>query len=141
MLAGRAVLSRAIVHVPDVLSDPEFDYQALAYTADWRSLLVVPMLREGEVLGTVGVARAQIGPFRDQEIGLLQTFADQAVIAIENVRLFKELRARNQELSARQEITSTTHAEHATVEELKHVTLSSESSHASGRTWMSAAGA
>src|SRR5215831_1003397 len=98
MLAARAVLSRAIVHVPDVMADPEFDYRALATTANWRSLLVVPMLRGGEVLGTVGVARAQTGPFRDQEIGLLQTFADQAVIAIENVRLFTELRASNREL-------------------------------------------
>jgi len=82
MLAGRAVLSRAIVHIPDVTADPEFDYRALAVTADWRSLLVVPMLRGGEVLGTVGVGRAEIGPFRDQEIELLKTFADQAVIAI-----------------------------------------------------------
>jgi signal transduction histidine kinase len=99
MLAARAVLSRAIVHVPDVLADPDFDYRALAATADWRSLLVVPMLRGGEVLGTVGVARAEIGPFRDQEIALLQTFADQAVIAIENVRLFNELTVRTQELT------------------------------------------
>jgi len=99
MLAGRAVLSRATVHVPDVLADPEFDYRALAATADWRSLLVIPMLRGGEVLGTVGVTRAQVGPFRDQEIALLETFADQAVIAIENVRLFKELQTRNSELT------------------------------------------
>jgi two-component system, NtrC family, sensor kinase len=99
MLAGRAVLSRATVHVPDVLADPEFDYRALAATADWRSLLVIPMLRGGEVLGTVGVTRAQVGPFRDQEIGLLQTFADQAVIAIENVRLFKELQTSNRDLT------------------------------------------
>jgi len=90
---------RAIVHVPDVMVDPEFDYRALAATADWRSLLVVPMLRGVEVLGTVGVARAQTGPFRDQEIGLLQTFADQAVIAIQNVRLFTELQASNRELT------------------------------------------
>jgi signal transduction histidine kinase/putative methionine-R-sulfoxide reductase with GAF domain len=92
MLAGRAVLSRAIVHIPDVASDPGFNYGALAATAGWGSLLVVPMVRGGEVLGTVGVARAQIGPFRDQEIALLRTFADQAVIAIENVRLFNETR-------------------------------------------------
>jgi GAF domain-containing protein len=99
MLAGRAVLSRTIVHVPDVMADPEFDYGALAARADWRSLLVVPMLRGGQVLGTVGVSRAQIGPFRDQEIALLQTFADQAVIAIENVRLFTELQTSNRELT------------------------------------------
>jgi signal transduction histidine kinase/putative methionine-R-sulfoxide reductase with GAF domain len=99
MLAARAVLSRAIVHVPDITADPEFDYQALAATANWRSLLVVPMLRGDEVLGTVGVARAEIGPFRDQEIGLLRTFADQAVIAIENVRLFQELQTSNRDLT------------------------------------------
>src|SRR5262249_51855060 len=99
MLAARAVLSRAIVHVPDVMADPEFDYGALAATAEWRSLLVVPMLRGGEVLGTVGVARAETGPFRDQEIELLQTFADQAVIAIENARLLTELQVRNRDLT------------------------------------------
>jgi signal transduction histidine kinase/putative methionine-R-sulfoxide reductase with GAF domain len=99
MLAGRAVLSRTVVHVPDVTVDPEFDYRALAGTAHWRSLLVVPMLRGDEVLGTVGVARAEIGPFRDQEIELLRTFADQAVIAIENVRLFTELETRNRDLT------------------------------------------
>jgi GAF domain-containing protein len=95
MIAARAVLSRAIVQVPDVMADRDFDYAALATTAGWRSLLVVPMLRKGEVLGTVGVGRAQIGLFRDQEVALLQTFADQAVIAIENVRLFKELKEKN----------------------------------------------
>jgi two-component system, NtrC family, sensor kinase len=99
MLAARAVLSGAIVHVPDVAADPEFDYRALAATADWRGLLVVPMLRGDEVLGTVGVARAQVGPFPEQEIGLLKTFADQAVIAIENVRLFNELQASNREIA------------------------------------------
>jgi GAF domain-containing protein len=100
MLAGRAVLSRSLVHIPDVLADPEFDHRALAASADWRSLLVVPMLRGDEVLGTVGVARAEVGPFRDQEIGLLQTFANQAVIAIDNVRLFNELQLANRDLKA-----------------------------------------
>jgi GAF domain-containing protein len=99
MLAARAVLSRAIVHLPDVAVDPEFDYRAQAATANWRGLLLVPMLRGGDVLGTVGVARPQIGPFGDQEIGLLQTFADQAVIAIENVRLLNELQARTGDLT------------------------------------------
>src|SRR5262249_37649098 len=109
-----AVLSRAIVHVPDVMADPEFDYRALAATAAWRSLLVVPMLRGGEVLGTVGVGKAEIGPFRNQEIGLLQTFADQAVIAIENVRLFKELQTRNRELTtALDQQTATSEILHA----------------------------
>jgi GAF domain-containing protein/CheY-like chemotaxis protein len=99
MIAARAVLTRAMVHVPDVAADAEFDQRILAGTAGWRSLLVVPMLRGGEVLGTVGVARAQPEPFRDREIELLRTFADQAVIAIENVRLFNELGARNKDLT------------------------------------------
>jgi GAF domain-containing protein len=125
MLAGRAVLSRAIVHVPDVMADPEFDYRTLSTTADWRSLLVVPMLRGGEVLGTVGVARAQIGPFRDQEIGLLQTFADQAVIAIENVRLFKELQEKNRALSeANAQVTESLEQQTATAEILRVISSS-----------------
>jgi GAF domain-containing protein len=99
VIAARAVLERAIVHVPDVEHDAEFDQRGLAHTADWRSLLVVPMLRESVVLGTVGVAKARPGPFREREIELLKTLADQAVIAIENVRLFTELQARNQELT------------------------------------------
>jgi len=99
MIAARAVLDRAVVHVPDVADDPGFDHRGLAGTAGWRSLLVVPMLRDGTVLGTVGVARALPGAFREREIELLQTFADQAVIAIENVRLFTELQARTGELT------------------------------------------
>jgi GAF domain-containing protein len=99
MIAARAVLDRAVVHVPDVADDPGFDHRGLAGTAGWRSLLVVPMLRDGTVLGTVGVARELPGAFREREIELLQTFADQAVIAIENVRLFTELQARTGELT------------------------------------------
>jgi GAF domain-containing protein len=98
LIAARAVLERAIVHVPDVNHDSEFEQQGLAHTAGWRSLLVVPMLREGVVLGTVGVAKARPGPFREREIELLKTLADQAVIAIENVRLFTELQQRTGEL-------------------------------------------
>ena len=99
VVAARAVLTRSIVHVPDVADDPEFEHQTVATTAGWRSLLVVPMLRGGDVIGTVSVHRALPGLFRDQEIGLLQTFADQAVIAIENVRLFTELQEKNQALT------------------------------------------
>jgi GAF domain-containing protein len=109
IIAARAVLDRQVVHVPDTSTDLNFDQQALADAAGWRALLVVPMLRAGEVLGTVGVARAQAGPFQDREVQLLKTFADQAVIAIENVRLFTELGARNAELTeALEQQTATT---------------------------------
>jgi signal transduction histidine kinase/CheY-like chemotaxis protein len=97
-MTGRAVLSRAIVHVPDVLGDPEY-VPDVARAGGWRGALCVPMLREGQPIGTILVTRAQAGPFSERQIELLKTFADQAVIAIENVRLFKELETRNRDLS------------------------------------------
>src|SRR5262249_51711604 len=72
--------------------------QTLARAISARSLMSVPMLRKGTPVGAITVARAHAGPFADRQASLLQTFADQAVIAIENVRLFKELEARNAEL-------------------------------------------
>jgi GAF domain-containing protein len=95
----RAILTRSIVHMPDIREDPEYVYQDVAQKADYRSVLSVPMLRDGEVIGTITVYRDAAKPFPDAQIELLKTFADQAVIAVENVRLFAELQARNRDLT------------------------------------------
>src|SRR5215471_14471858 len=99
LLNGRAILERAIVHIPDIEADLEHQHQGLIRAIGWRSGLFVPMLREGNPIGVVSVTRAETGPFSENEINLLKTFADQAVIAIENVRLFSELQASNRELT------------------------------------------
>ena len=100
--AGRAIIDKTPVHVHDVLSaeGEEFpESQEIARHQGYRTVLSVPMLREGEGIGAIVLRRNEVHPFSDKQIALLQTFADQAVIAIENVRLFDEVQARTHELS------------------------------------------
>jgi len=98
-LAARTVFERQIIHVPDALAEPEYNVSQPAAESGYRSVLSVPMLRDGAVVGTITVGRSQAGRYLDRQIALLQTFADQAVIAIENVRLFDQVQARTRELT------------------------------------------
>ena len=97
-VAGRCILQRTVVYVPDVREDPEYRLQALAQTAGYRSSVAVPMLRDGNPIGAITVNGAEPAMFSERQIAMLQTFADQAVIAVENTRLFNELQARTAEL-------------------------------------------
>jgi len=100
---GRAILDRAIVHVPDVLADPEYSRE-LALAGGWRAVLAVPLLRNSVPVGALTAAKAEPKPFSDQQIQLLNTFADQALIAIENTRLLNELRESLEQQTATSEI-------------------------------------
>ena len=87
-----------MVHIPDVLSDPEYTYHELQKIAGYRSMLGVPLLRGDELIGIFSLHRTRVEPFTSKEIDLASSFADQAMIAIENARLFEELRERQAEL-------------------------------------------
>jgi signal transduction histidine kinase len=97
-VSGRVILSRSIVRLEDARADRDYD-QRFPSAMGWRRMLGVPMLRDGKPLGVIVVGWAESGPVPKAQEELLQTFADQAVIAIENVRLFNELEARNRELT------------------------------------------
>ena len=95
--AARAALERSTIHIPDVQADPEFTYGAKGFEAI-RTVLAVPILKGVDLLGVMILNRLEVEPFSDQQIALVETFADQAAIAIENVRLLEELRERTEEV-------------------------------------------
>jgi two-component system NtrC family sensor kinase len=97
--SGRALLEGNIVHVADVLADPNYTWEETQRIGGFRTVLAVPMLREGVPIGVLGLTRSEVRPFTDKQIELVSTFADQAVIAIENVRLFDEIQDKSRQLA------------------------------------------
>jgi two-component system NtrC family sensor kinase len=100
-ITGRTLLEGTVIHVPDVLADPDYTFsEAQKLSGNPRTFLGVPLLREGNPVGALMLLRRTMRPFTDKQVELVTTFADQAVIAIENVRLFDEVQARTKELAA-----------------------------------------
>jgi signal transduction histidine kinase len=98
-ITGRVFTDGKPVHVPDVQLDPEYNFGQAPMIGDYRAVLAVPLMRDGAVEGVLLLGRPEPGPFGQRQIDLVQTFADQAVIAIENVRLFEQVQERTKELS------------------------------------------
>jgi two-component system, NtrC family, sensor kinase len=105
---GRALLEGRVIHIPDVLADPEYTQSEMQKLGDYRTVLAIPMMRENSTIGVLTLTRSQVRPFTAKQIELATTFADQAVIAIENVRLFESVEARTRELAESLEDLRTT---------------------------------
>ena len=96
---GRALLEGRTIHIPDIESDPDYTFHEASRLGGFRTILAVPMLREGIPIGVLALTRSDMRPFTEKQIELVTTFADQAAIAIENVRLFDSVEARTRELA------------------------------------------
>jgi two-component system NtrC family sensor kinase len=96
----RALLEGTTIHIVDVRADPDYGFNEAQKLGDFRTIVAVPMLREGVPVGVLTLTRTEVRPFTDKQIELLTTFADQAAIAIENVRLFENVESRTRELEA-----------------------------------------
>jgi two-component system, NtrC family, sensor kinase len=96
---GRVLLEGRIIHIPDVLTDPNYTFAEAQKLGGYRTALGVPLMREGTPIGVMSMNRSTVRPFTDKQIELLTTFADQAVIAIENVRLFDEIQDKSRQLA------------------------------------------
>jgi GAF domain-containing protein/DNA-binding response OmpR family regulator len=118
-LIGRAALSRQVALIDDAWNDPLYEEKEAAKIAQGRSMMGVPLIRDGEVIGVIGLARNRVEPFADRDVDLVTTFADQAVIAIENVRLFEA------EQQRRRELTESLEQQTATSEVLQVISSSS----------------
>ncbi|MGB9298564.1 MAG: GAF domain-containing protein, partial [Pseudolabrys sp.] len=98
-VVGRAAMTRTVAQIDDAMVDPQYEMKEAASIAQIHSMIGVPLMREGEPIGVIALARCRVEPFTEREIELVTTFADQAVIAIENVRLFEDVQKRTAELS------------------------------------------
>ncbi len=126
-VGGRTVLERRVIHVADLPAETaEFpEAAANARRLGFRTILSVPLVREGVAIGAIQLRRPEAAPFTDKQVGLLQTFADQAVIAIENVRLFTQLQEKNRALTAAHaQVTESLEQQTATAEILRVISSS-----------------
>ncbi|MFK7762179.1 MAG: GAF domain-containing protein [Roseobacter sp.] len=97
-IAGRAVMERRTIHVPDIMQDPDFATPKSTELGGWRAIIAVPLILEGEVIAVLDLARPTVGRFTQRQIELVESFADQAVIAIKNAKLFEEVQQRTAEV-------------------------------------------
>lgn len=124
-VTGRAFISSAIEQIPDVFADPDYQMLSLAKIVSYRSAIGVPLVREGRPIGSIAVTRRAVGFFPERQVALLRTFADQAVIAIENARLFEEANALFTDLKTRNlELKESLQQQTATADVLKVISRS-----------------